>query len=70
MQRSAPTAALLVDRLAGLRGSAQLVAADDAPAQPLPPFVGGRYRDEAGRRWQELRLSELARDDAFLTIVG
>ena len=63
-------AALLVDRLAGLRGSAQLVAADDAPAQPLPAFVGGRYRDEAGRRWQELRLSELARDEAFLTIVG
>ncbi len=63
-------AALLVDRLAGLRSNAQMVAADDPPAQPLPSFVGGRYRDEAGRHWQELRLAELARDDAFLTIVG
>lgn len=61
--------ALLVDRLAGLRGAEQLEA-DDDPAQPLPPFAGARFRDEAGRRWQELRLSALARDEAFLAIVG
>ena len=61
--------ALLVDRLAGLRSAEQLAAAA-APAQPLPPFVGSRYRDDAGRCWQELHLSALARDDAFLTVVG
>ena len=61
--------ALLVDRLAGLRSAEQL-SPDTELAQPLPPFVGARFRDDAGRRWQELRLSALAREDAFLTIVG
>ena len=32
----------------------------------VPSFVGGRFRDATGRLWQELRLSELARHDAFL----
>ena len=35
-----------------------------------PAFVGTRYRDAAGRLWQELNLAELAIDDAFLAIVG
>jgi twitching motility protein PilI len=60
--------ALLVDNLAGLRNAEQLVllAADDAPR---PAFAGDRYRDEQGRVWQELKLSALAVDEAFLAIV-
>jgi twitching motility protein PilI len=61
--------ALLVDRLAGLRSTEQLVAEPDAQ-QSRPSFVGARMRDADGRLWQELRLSELARNEAFLRIVG
>jgi len=61
--------ALLVDRLAGLRSADQLVAEPET-SQSRPSFVGGRFRDAAGRLWQELRLSELAHHDAFLRIVG
>jgi twitching motility protein PilI len=61
--------ALLVDRLAGLRSAAELTATA-AAAQPQPRFVGSGFRDEAGRHWQELRLSALARDEAFLAIVA
>jgi twitching motility protein PilI len=61
--------ALLVDRLAGLRSEAQLSPqAGDGAARP--PFVGGRFRDEGGRVWQELNLAALAADAAFLRIVG
>jgi len=61
--------ALMVDRLAGLRNEDQLVAeaADDGPR---PVFVGARFRDNAGRSWQELNLAALAADEAFLKIVG
>jgi twitching motility protein PilI len=61
--------ALLVDRLAGLRSAAQMVA-EPVAAIARPAFVGERYRDAAGREWQELRLSELARNESFLRIVG
>jgi twitching motility protein PilI len=61
--------ALLVDRLAGLRGADQLVA-EPATAQLRPSFAGGCFRDATGRLWQELRLSELVHHDAFLRIVG
>lgn len=60
--------ALLVDRLAGLRGAEQLSAAPGADGAPV--FAGERFRDAAGRFWQELRLGALAREDTFLTIVG
>lgn len=60
---------LLVDRLAGLRSEAQLrIEPDDGT--PRPAFVGARYRDDTGRLWQELNLSALAGDEAFLKIVG
>jgi twitching motility protein PilI len=61
--------ALMVDRLSGLRSNEELAseAHDDAPR---PTFVGSRLRDRAGRLWQELLLSELAGDEAFLKIVG
>lgn len=60
---------LVVDRLAGLRGEDSLQReADDT--SPKPAFVGARYRDAAGRSWQELSLAALAADEAFLRIVG
>ena len=61
--------ALLVDRLAGLRSAGQLNA-DDEPAGDKPAFVGARYRDGDGRRWQELNLPALCADEQFLRIVG
>ena len=60
--------ALLVDRLAGLRSAEQLIVDADAP-RTRPPFAGERYRDSAGRIWQELNLAALANDDAFMRIV-
>ncbi len=61
--------ALMVDRLSGLRSEDHLTpVADDHT--PRPGFVGLRYRDAAGRLWQELNLAELAGDEAFLRIVG
>ncbi|PPE68137.1 chemotaxis protein CheW [Caldimonas caldifontis] len=63
--------ALLVERLAGLRNRDQLAPADDAAAaEARPDFVGQRLRDPQGRVWQELNLAALARDEAFLRIVG
>ncbi|HEY8707810.1 MAG TPA: chemotaxis protein CheW [Burkholderiaceae bacterium] len=60
---------LMVDRLSGLRSDTELTPlADDGV--PRPAFVGTRLRDAAGRLWQELRLSGLANDEAFLKIVG
>ena len=61
--------ALLVERLAGLRSEEQLQPiGDDGRARPA--FVGQRFRDSQARLWQELRLSALAGDEAFLKIVG
>jgi twitching motility protein PilI len=62
--------ALLVDRLSGLRSEQQLTAQADDANVPRPPFVGVRYKDGAGRLWQELNLAALASDEAFLRIVG
>ena len=60
---------LLVDRLAGLRGEEALTReADDGAIRPS--FAGARYRDNAGRTWQELSLAALSGDEAFLRIVG
>lgn len=61
--------ALLVGRLAGLRSAAQLIPQIGA-AQHRPAFVGERFRDEAGRAWQELNLSALARDETFLKVAA
>lgn len=62
-------AALQVDRLAGLRGPDQLEPEDTA-AEAQPSFAGPRWRDAAGRRWQELDLAALAREPQFLAIVN
>ena len=60
---------LVVDKLSGLRGEQELTA-EGATTGPQPGFVGTRMRDGAGRLWQELNLSELAGNEAFLKIVG
>jgi twitching motility protein PilI len=62
--------ALQVDRLSGLRNPSQLSVEPQDGARARPGFVGGLYRDAAGRPWQELRLAVLARDERFLRIVG
>jgi len=60
---------LMVDRLSGLRSEEELVL-EPGDGKPRPTFAGVRMRDPAGRIWQELLLSELANDEAFLKIVG
>ena len=60
---------LMVDRLSGLRSIEELTQEADDPTV-RPAFAGARFRDAAGRVWQELRLAELAGDESFLRIVG
>jgi len=61
-----PNAALLIDRLAGLRHPSEL-----QPGQPdaqAPHFVSRQLVDDKGRIWYELDLAALAADEAFLKI--
>jgi twitching motility protein PilI len=63
--------ALLVDGLAGLRLPGQLERQqlpEDEAARPA--FAGPVWRDAAGRAWQELDLSALARHEQFLGIAA
>ena len=60
-------AALLVDRLAGLRGTHSFESCEP-PLENSPPFFGNVYRDGAGVRWQELDLQALSQHPAFLGI--
>ena len=73
--------ALLVDSLEGLRHAADMQAANDADGDVdvahdphdnarRPTFAQGRWRDAAGRIWQEISLAELAGQDQFLAIAG
>ncbi len=59
--------AVLVDRLAGLRGAGQLTRLPDTPGA-RPVFAGGIYRDGGGQVWQEIDLAALARQEQFLGI--
>ncbi|MFO1337446.1 MAG: chemotaxis protein CheW [Burkholderiaceae bacterium] len=62
-------AAILVDRLAGLRDSEQLERL--APgADTRPGFAGAAWRDAQGRVWQELNLAALAQDPQFLDVAA
>lgn len=69
-------AALLVERLAGLRNETQLKrepeAADEAGQEVAarPAFAGARFRDADGRAWQEILPTALAEDPRFLAIAG
>ena len=60
-------AALLVDRLAGLRGTDAFVSSE-RPAEGSPAFFGTTYIDSSGARWQELNLQILSQHPAFLSI--
>ena len=60
---------LMVDRLSGLRGEDDLTPEPRENDAVRPRFVGARLRDASGRLWQELALSELVSDEAFLKIV-
>lgn len=59
--------ALLVDRLAGLKGVESFVESF-APATDAPAYFGHRYIDEQGSSWQEINLQSLASSPAFLSI--
>ena len=65
-------AALLVDRLAGLRAIDQLHTDTEAAGVGgvSPAFAPTRWRDHEGRRWQALDLAALAHDVRFLSIVA
>ena len=63
-ERLRSAAALLVDRSLGLRNPAQLRARPLAADKP--GWLRAEYDDEAGGRWRELDVGELARDAAFL----
>lgn len=60
-------AALLVDRLLGLR-SAQAFVASEPPGDQAPAYFGTTYIDAQGMRWQELNLQALSEHPAFLSI--
>ena len=65
------TGALLVDRLEGLRHAADLRREDDcADNAARPAFAPARWRDAAGRVWQEIDLAELAGLPQFLAVTG
>lgn len=61
--------ALLIDRLEGLRHAADLQAEEPgADNAPRPAFAPARWRDAAGRWWQEIDLAALAQWPQFLAI--
>lgn len=60
-------AALLVDRLVGLRGTDEF-ASSEPPSADAPDFFGTTYVDAGGARWQELNLQVLSQHPAFLSI--
>jgi len=61
--------ALLIDRLAGLRGMEDFASSEEAGDNVLPWFASAYY-DIAGTRWQELNLQILAQDPDFLNIAA
>jgi len=61
--------ALLVDRLAGLRGGEAFVAVQP-PADGAPVWHGGIYTDPQQRQWQEIDLQALAAAPSFLRIAA
>ncbi|MBE7521408.1 MAG: chemotaxis protein CheW [Burkholderiales bacterium] len=59
-------AGIVVERVLGLRNLAEL-APSVSPAG-APAWYAQRWMDADGHAWQEIDLSRLARDDAFLQI--
>lgn len=60
-------AALLIDRLAGLRGTDAFESCEPPP-EDAPLFFGNVYRDGAGVCWQELDVQALSQHPEFLGI--
>ncbi len=61
-------AALLIDRLMGLRNAGNLTPGKQPPSSSKPHFIGQEMADEQGRSWYELDLAGLVADEAFLKI--
>jgi twitching motility protein PilI len=61
-------AALLIDRLMGLRNASTLTPANAPLATAKPHFVGAQMNDAQGRTWYELDLAGLVADEAFMKI--
>lgn len=61
-------AALLVDRLLGLRNAGALKGVTEAPDPQQPHFITRQMLDAQGRRWYEIDLVALATDEAFARI--
>jgi twitching motility protein PilI len=59
--------ALLIDRLAGLRGADAFTATTERPAD-APAFFGRGFTDAAGVSWQEIDLQALSQQPQFLSI--
>ncbi|MEK8044960.1 MAG: chemotaxis protein CheW [Burkholderiales bacterium PBB6] len=62
-------AALMIDRLAGLRDTSQLTRMPD-DGLPRPAYAKQAWRDERGRRWDELDLARLVSDPLFLDLAA
>ena len=60
-------AALLVDKLAGLR-SGDAFAASEPPEPSAPAYFGPTHLDAQGVRWQEIDLQALSQHPVFLGI--
>lgn len=60
-------AALLVDKLLGLRAADAFTQTEAAPERS-PSFYGAVHVDGTGRRWQELQLQRLSQTAKFLSI--
>ena len=61
--------ALWVDKLEGLRHAADLLAeVESTDNAARPAFALARWRDAAGRWWQEIDLAALAQSPQFLAI--
>jgi twitching motility protein PilI len=59
--------ALLIDRLAGLRGLDAFSTSTEAPAGS-PDYFGSGYTDANGTYWQEINLQALSQQPQFLSI--
>jgi twitching motility protein PilI len=59
--------ALLIDRLAGLRGMDAFTASSDPPPGS-PDYFGSGYTDAEGAHWQEINLQALSQQPQFLSI--
>jgi twitching motility protein PilI len=59
--------ALLIDRLAGLRGLDAFASSSEAP-EGSPDYFGSGYTDASGAYWQEINLQALSQQPQFLSI--